>query len=234
MPLDVGFATKPKLATRMIACAIAAAVPFKWVAGDTVYGVGDIEQQLRRAGKGYVLGVSSAHVFQSWGKRRSVAGTAADIARTRCPSDWKRLSAGAGTKGPRLHDWCYLELADLALEEFNSANQGLWTRGLLIRRHIADGDLAFFTTWCPTGTSIETLVAVEGHRWAIEDSFETAKNEFGLDHNESRSWHGWHRHVSLAMLAFAMMAAIRHRANPPPKKTNRRPPAKAKTRPRRR
>jgi SRSO17 transposase len=70
----------------------------------------------------------------------------------------------------------------------------------------------------PAGTTIETLVAVEGHRWAIEDSFETAKNEFGLDHNESRSWHGWHRHVSLVMLAFAMMAAIRHRANPPPPK----------------
>ncbi|MGY4498089.1 SRSO17 transposase [Bradyrhizobium sp. GM24.11] len=45
VPADVGFATKPKLATRMIARAIAAAVPFKWVAGDTVYGVGDIEQQ---------------------------------------------------------------------------------------------------------------------------------------------------------------------------------------------
>src|SRR5687768_5851882 len=90
-----------------------------------------------------------------------------------------------------------------------------------------------FTTWCPAGTSIETLVAVEGRRWAIEDSFETAKNEFGLDHNESRSWHGWHRHVSLVMLAFAMMAAIRHRANPPPKKTKRRPPAKAKASPRR-
>jgi SRSO17 transposase len=75
---------------------------------------------------------------------------------------------------------------------------------------------------------------VEGHRWAIEDSFETAKNEFGLDHNESRSWHGWHRHVSQVMLAFAMMAAIRHRANPlppPPKKAKRRPPAKAKVQP---
>jgi hypothetical protein len=69
----------------------------------------------------------------------------------------------------------------------NDTNHGLWTRGLLIRRHIADGDLAFFTTWCPARTSIETLVDVEGHRWAIEDSFETAKNEFGLDHNESRS-----------------------------------------------
>src|SRR5204862_6810197 len=106
--------------------------------------------------------------------------------------------------------------------------------GLLIRRRIADDDLAFFTTWCPAGTSIETLVAVEGHRWAIEDSFETAKNEFGLDHNESRSWHGWHRHVSLVMLAFAMMAAIRHRTNPPPPKTtNRRTPKKAKTPPHR-
>jgi SRSO17 transposase len=217
----------------MIARAIAASVSFKWVAGDTVYGVGDIEQQLRRAGKGYVLGVNSAHVFRSWGKRPPVAATAADIARTRRSSDWKRLSAGAGTKGPRLHDWCYLELADLEAEEANSTNQGLWTRGLLIRRRIADGDLAFFTTWCPAATSIETLVGVEGHRWAIEDSFETAKNEFGLDHNESRSWHGWHRHVSMAMLAFAMMAAIRHRANPPqPKKTKRRPPAKAKAKPR--
>src|SRR3990167_2689334 len=149
VPDDVGFATKPKLARAMIARAIAASVPFQWVAGDTVYGIGDIEQQLRQAGKGYVLGVSSAHVFRSWGKRSAVAGTAGEIARTRHSSDWKRLSAGAGTKGPRLHDWCYLELADLEAEQLDSANGGLWTRGLLIRRHIADGDLAFFTTWCP-------------------------------------------------------------------------------------
>ena len=82
-------------------------------------------------------------MFRSWGKRPPVAGTAADIARTRRSSDWKRLSAGAGTKGPRLHDWCYLELADLEVEESRGANPGLWTRGLLIRRRIADDDLAF-------------------------------------------------------------------------------------------
>jgi SRSO17 transposase len=121
-----------------------------------------------------------------------------------------------------LHDWCYLELADLGAGEFNEENHGLWTRGLLIRRNIADGDLAYFSTWCPAGTPIDTLVSVEGHRWAIEDSFETAKNEFGLDHNETRSWHGWHRHVSLVMLGFAMMAAIQHLANKSiPKKTRR-------------
>jgi len=206
-----------KLATRMIARAIAASVPFKWVAGDPVYGVGDIEQQLRQAGKGYVLGLAALMCFdpgQAAIGRRQGRRHRLDA----CSSDWKRLSAGAGTKGPRLHDWCYLELADLEVEEFDNANHGLWTRGLLIRRNIVDGDLAFFTTWCPAATPIETLVAVEGHRWAIEDSFETAKNEFGLDHDESRSWHGWHRHVSLVMLAFAMMAVIRHRANPPPPK----------------
>ena len=68
---------------------------------------------------------------------------------------------------------------------------------------------------------IETLVRVEGHRWAIEDAFETAKTELGLTHNETRSWHGWHRHVSLVMLAFAMLAVVRQRANTltsPPKR----------------
>ncbi len=99
----------------------------------------------------------------------------------------------------------------------------MWTRGLLIRRSLTDGELAFFTTWCPAGTPIATLVAVEGRRWAIEDAFETAKTELGLAHNETRSWHGWHRHVSLVMLAFAMMAAVRHHANrmPPPKRSTR-------------
>jgi SRSO17 transposase len=53
--------------------------------------------------------------------------------------------------------------------------------------------MAFFSTWCPAGTGIKMLVKIEGHRWAIEDSFETAKNQLGLDHNEIRSWHGWHR-----------------------------------------
>jgi SRSO17 transposase len=73
--------------------------------------------------------------------------------------------------------------------------------------------MAYFSTWCPAGTGIETLVAVEGQRWAVEEGFEVAKTELGLDHNETRSWHGWHRHVSLGMLALAMLATIRHRAN---------------------
>lgn len=241
VPAETRFATKPALAGAMIERALAAKAPFGWVAADSVYGVGSLETTLRRAGKGYVLGVSSDHRVNSWGKARRIAGTAAAVAQGLSPSDWVRLSAGKGTKGARLHDWAYLELADLDSADYDASRSGLseclslvdtssarseinarlWTRGLLIRRKIADGDLAFFSTWCPAGTPIETLVKVEGHRWAIEDSFETAKNELGLDHNETRSWHGWHRHVSLVMLAFAMMAIIRHRANrATPQKTN--------------
>lgn len=222
VPSDVGFATKPKIARRMIARTIAAKVPFSFVAADSVYGTGEIETLLRGAGKGYVLGVASNHVFRSWGKQQSIAGTASAIAQSLPKKAWRRLPSGEGTKGPRLHDWAYVELADIEVGEYNDTLAGEWTRGLLIRRNIASGDLTFFSTWCPKGTPMAKLVAVEGHRWAIEDSFETAKNELGLDHNETRSWHGWHRHVSLVMLAFAMMAVIRHRANAAPalKKTS--------------
>jgi SRSO17 transposase len=216
VPPEAGFATKPRLALAMIGRAIAAGVPFAWVAADSVYGVGEVETALRRAGKGYVLGVNASHSFNSWGAKPPVAGTAETIAGALDPAAWRRLSAGEGTKGPRLYDWAYLELADLDGEaEGYAGSRGLWTRGLLIRRSLTDGELAFFSTWCPAGTPAETLVSVEGRRWAIEDAFETAKTELGLDHNETRSWHGWHRHVSLAMLAFAMLAVIRHRANAP-------------------
>jgi SRSO17 transposase len=224
VPEDVSFASKPQMARRMIARAIAAKVPFSFVAADSVYGTGDIETMLRQAGKGYVLGVASNHVFHSWGKQQRISGTAATIAQSLTKSAWRRLSSGEGTKGPRLHDWAYVELADLDAGEYNGTLVGTWTRGMLIRRSTTDGELAFFSTWCPKATPMKALAAVEGHRWSIEDSFETAKNELGLDHNETRSWHGWHRHVSLVMLAFAMTAIIRHRANAAPlKKTLPRP-----------
>jgi SRSO17 transposase len=213
VPDDVSFATKPQLAGQMMERAIDANVPFSFVAADTVYGTGEIENLLRKAGKGYVLGVAANRVFHSWGKQPASSGAAATIAQNLPRKAWRRLSSGEGTKGPRMHDWAYLELADIDACEYNDALTGEWTRGLLIRRNIADGELAFFSTWCPKGTPTKKLVSVEGHRWAIEDSFETGKNEFGLDHNESRSWHGWHRHVSLSILVFATMAIVRHQAN---------------------
>jgi SRSO17 transposase len=103
VPEAVTFATKPKLAVDMVTRAIAADVSFAWVAADSVYGVGELEMALRRAGKGYVLGVSSNHWFGSWNADMPVAGEAKDIAETPA-ARWQRLSAGHGTKGERFYD----------------------------------------------------------------------------------------------------------------------------------
>src|SRR3712207_4366952 len=157
VPDSVHFVTKPEIAAQMIARALAAAVPFDWVAADTIYGVGAIEMQLRRAGKGYVLGAHATDQFYSWIGKPEVAGTAEEIAQELDPGAWTRLSAGDGTKGARLYDWAYVELADLEADEYNEALTGLWTRGLLIRRSLSDEDLAFFSNLCPGSTSIGAL-----------------------------------------------------------------------------
>jgi len=173
IPEEIGFATKPQLALAMIARAIQAKVPFAWVAADSIYGVGAIELALRRAYKGYVLGVTGQHRCWSWDADLDVSGTAEEIAKRLAETDWLRLSAGAGTKGPRLFDWAYLPLATLPADALDaSLDQSLWTRGLLVRRSLSDGALAYFTTWCPAGTPVERLVAVEGRRWVNCDGHE--------------------------------------------------------------
>jgi hypothetical protein len=192
----------------MVERAIRAGVPFAWAAADSVYGVGEVETTLRRAGNGYVLGVAADRPFSSWGKRPAVSGTAEEIAAALPASAYARLSAGEGTKGPRFYDWAYLELADLDGEaEGYAGSRGLWTRGLLIRRSLADRELAFFSTWCPKGTPAEVLVRVEGRRWAIEDAFETAK-----DRARARP----QRDPQLAPPRLARHARLRHAGGGPP------------------
>ena len=111
------------------------------------------------------------------------------------------LSAGDGAKGPRLYDWAYRPV--------RGAAQG-WEKGLLIRRKPdKPTELAFYLTLAPTSVRLRDLVRVAGQRWTIETCFEAAKGEVGLDQYEVRSWTGWHRHITLAMLAHAYLAAVR-------------------------
>ena len=106
---------------------------------------------------------------------------------------WMRLSAGAGAKGPRWYDWRWLPLADPI--------DPAWRRWLLIRRSISDPtELRAYVVFAPQGTALEEVVRVAGTRWVIEQLFEAAKGEVGLDHYEVRSWTGWYRHLTLALL----------------------------------
>ena len=118
------------------------------------------------------------------------------------PDVWQRLSAGEGAKGPRLYDWALVELAESTPEE--------WPRQLLFRRSLEDEtEIAVYRTFAPAVTPLTEFVRVAGVRWAIEDSFESAKGEVGLDQYEVRLWVSWYRHITLALLAHAYLTVTR-------------------------
>jgi SRSO17 transposase len=203
IPEEVAFATKPALARRMIARAIAADIPFAWVLGDAVYGSDrrlrlDLEQQQRP----FVLAIRSNEKLWSMLDDRMGQHTAAALATAVPEAAWQRLSAGAGAKGERVYDWARVRLMRL--------QQPPWDHWLLVRRHPSKPDqLAYYVVFGPADTTLATLARVAGRRWAIEECFEVAKQEVGLADYEIRSRHGWYRHITLAMLALAFLAAMR-------------------------
>jgi SRSO17 transposase len=69
--------------------------------------------------------------------------------------------------------------------------------------------LAYYFTHAPEGTTLAELVRVAGSRWTIEECFEQAQQETGLDEYEVRSWTGWYRHITLSMFAQAFLAVLR-------------------------
>ncbi len=125
---------------------------------------------------------------------------------TRQPEEsWVRLSAGTGAKGPRGYDWTWGRLGP--------AKQTGWEHWWLARRSLDDpSEVAYYFSFAPEETSLETLVGVAGTRWAVEESLETAKGEVGLDQYEVRKWTGWYRHITLALLAHAFLTVTRAQA----------------------
>jgi SRSO17 transposase len=194
-PNGLTLTTKPKLGLAMLDRALDAGVPFAWLTADSVYGADHrLRRRLEARQRGYVLAVTS-------GQRLGCVPVEDWLAKVP-PDGWRRLSAGDGAKGPRLYDWAYLP--------YRGAVPG-WRMGLLIRRGTAEpDDLAYYLTHAPEGTTLARLVRVAGTRWAIESCFEAAKGEVGLDDYEVRSWVGWHRHITLAMLAHACLAVLAH------------------------
>jgi SRSO17 transposase len=207
VPDDVPFRTKPDIARGMIARALDAGVPCEWVLGDEVYGADrQLRTMLEERGKPYLLAVRSNDRLRSELDGRAGQHEPRQLARALPSRAWQRLSAGAGTKGERWYDWARVRLA--------RPREPTWEHWLLVRRSVADpDDLAYFVVFAPPGLRLLDLARVAGRRWLVEECFEAAKQEVGLADYEVRSWHGWHRHVTLAMLALAFLVGLRTMLN---------------------
>ena len=201
---DVPFAAKPRLAKRMFARAVEAGVPFRWAAGDEVYGASpELREWLEEEKKGYVLAVACNAMIQT----KAGAKRADELAALVPDGAWQRVSCADGSKGPRLYDWALI-------------GTDRDDRHLMVRRSLQPGEkggleLAFYRCYAPEPVTLAEFAAVAGARWGIEDCFAEAKNESGLDHYQVRRYRAWYRHVTLSMLAHAFLAVTAHAARPP-------------------
>lgn len=174
VPEEVSFATKPELAARMLWRNLDAGLVVAWVTGDTIYG----SAQSLRAGlearkQAYALAVTCKEHVEVQGMRRRVD----QVARSLDQENWQVLSAGAGSKGPRLFAWARIELA--------APEVSGWQRWLLVRQSLEEGakpaERAYVLVFAPVGTTLQEMVEAFGMRWTVEQCFEEAKGEVGLD-----------------------------------------------------
>jgi len=201
VPDHVAFATKPALAGRMIEAALDAGITTSWATGDEAYGQDPGLRALLESRRiGYVLAVAcSTRVRINQDRSILRAGVAADYLPA---SAWHRQGAGARAKGPRYYDWAWIDIgAD-------------GHRHLLIRRNPTSGEFAFYLCWAPQRVPLSELVRVVGTRWCIEECFQAAKGQVGLDHYQVRHWTAWHRHITLVMLALAFLTVLAADARP--------------------
>jgi SRSO17 transposase len=199
VPDHVRFATKITLGRRMLARALAAGVPAAWATADEFYG-GDqyLRRDLQAAEVGYVLAVAKSHRVTA----RPVDGPVrADQLAAALPARaWNRMSAGPGSKGDRDYDWAWITITP-------PPGEASGCHSLLVRRRISDGELAFYRCWSPRPVPLRVLVQVAGTRWNVETCFQTSKR-IGLDEPQVRRWDSWYRHVTLVMLAHAILTVI--------------------------
>ena len=200
VPEDVRFATKGRLARVMLERAFDASVPARWVLADSIYGADSkFRSWLEERDKHYVLGVHKSTRVWHAGRHYQVKTLAKGLPQI-C---WSRISAGSGSKGERLYDWACLKLQD----ELADTRARRW---LLVRRDIEEPqEQSFYLAFAPAGSTPDELARTAGKRWKVEETFEQAKGEAGLDEYEVRKWDGWYRHVTLSLLAHAYLSVVR-------------------------
>ena len=230
VPTAISFATKPELAVAMLRHAWRLGVPMRWVTGDEVYGEASaLRDAVADSGRWYVLAVRvhgsvwrarpevAVPAWQGRGrkpsKERVLNGSVRPV---RIPalvaswpdSHWQRLNVAAGEKGARIYDWACQRVVE---NQDQMPGRDVW---LLVRRSLTEPhECAYFLSNAPPETALLTLAQIASTRYTVEQCFEEAKGETGLDHYEVRYWPSWYRHITLSMMAHVWLAWLRRRRN---------------------
>ena len=206
LPDPVRFRTKPQWAQAMLARAFAGGLRPTWVLGDEVSGSDRaLRQWLEAVHQPVLVAVRATEHVWAWADHAPAQQRADRLADALPRTAWHRRSAGAGSKGPRMHDWAVVPLARVGAAGHHA---------LLVRRHLRTGERAYDVVCTRHAVPLATLVRVAGRRWAIEQGFETSKQDVGLDEYEVRTSAAWYRFMTLTLYAHAVLAALRARHRP--------------------
>jgi SRSO17 transposase len=193
IPQGRPFYTKLELGQQMLERAFNRGFKATWVVADAAYGASyPLRKFLEDHHQPYVVAVPKTQsICRGWHKM-----PAQEVLSLLKPDHWKKISCGYGSKGLRLYEWALMEL---------NCPVPSYSRWILMRRSLSSQDLSFYLVFAPASASLEEIVKAAGHRWKIEESFESAKGEVGLDHYEVRSFTGWYRHMTFALLALSLL-----------------------------
>ncbi|MEW2581656.1 IS701 family transposase [Streptomyces syringium] len=198
----VVFETKVAMARAMVRRAIEEKIPFGWVTADAGYGYSKSwRTELERADVFHVMATTRHDtVVTRWAMDHPVHDLFHGLPRQK----WKRRSCGNRSHGPRIFDWARMEV-----RPWHREDRRHW---VIARRSVSrPEEISYYIAYCPADTTLDQLIHVAGSRWAVEECFQTAKQECGLDDYQVRRYPGWHRHMTLAMAAHACLTALRAR-----------------------
>ncbi|MGW7640408.1 IS701 family transposase [Streptomyces decoyicus] len=198
----IAFETKVVIAKAMVRRATAEKIPFRWVTADAAYGFSKgWRTELERADVFHVMATTRHDtVVTRWAMDHPVHDLFNGLPRQK----WKRRSCGNGAHGPRVYDWARVEVRPWRREDRRH-----W---VIARRSVSrPQEISYYIAYCPAEATLDELIRVAGSRWAVEECFQTAKQECGLDDYQVRRYPGWHHHITLAMAAHACLTVLRAR-----------------------
>lgn len=211
VPDEVEFETKPTQAQAMLQRVLDAGMPFRYFTADEAYGqVKALRVWLEDRDVFHVLATKCNDTVPTPDR---VDARVDELIAALPASAWQRRSCGDGAHGPRIYDW-----ARVAIRPIHAPDRGHW---VLARRSITDpSEIAYYICYAPAESTLDELIAVAGARWAIEECFQAAKTEVGLDEYQVRTYPAWYRHVTLAMGAHAYLASLAAEQAPPATETD--------------